>query len=138
MNQPFFESDLDSLAQKAFCGLIPALWLKMKDKGNPGGRSNGTIVSAAEAAKWIRLLTPQEVEAALDDELIRTRVVDDSGAAYTEFFASEVLAHHQEQRKWTDLANQDPVYKETLIEDYALWSTKRKYGDHRPYQVEIL
>lgn len=61
---------------------------------------------------------------------------EDGGVETVEFHASDVLSYHMPNSThgWDDLSEQDQT---SFAEDYALWSAKRKFGDHREYRAEI-
>lgn len=62
---------------------------------------------------------------------------DGGGIEKFEFRAFEVLAYHMPDSAhvWADISMQDQV---SFAEDFALWSTKRKFGDQRAYRVDIV
>jgi hypothetical protein len=53
------------LAQQAHAGLRPSLWIAMKDKGCPTWRESGSSATQADAARWITLLSDDEIRRAL-------------------------------------------------------------------------
>lgn len=57
--------NLIELASKAFCGMLPTLWQKMREKGNPGCG----ISSQADAENWIHSLSDDEISSALYQDL---------------------------------------------------------------------
>lgn len=54
--------DLQVLANQAHCGMYPALWELMKDRGCPNWRSEGCTSTLTDAQRWIALLSKQEIE----------------------------------------------------------------------------
>ena len=69
---------------------------------------------------------------------VRLQLVDDdSNVEIVDFYAADVLAHHEETRSWAEL-DTDDYAQESLAEDYALWAFRRRYGDEREYNVEVL
>jgi hypothetical protein len=57
--------NLKELSSKAFWGMLPVLWKKMKEKANQKGDTS----SQADAECWIQLLTEAEIASALYEEL---------------------------------------------------------------------
>lgn len=53
-------------AVKAFCGIYPKLWDLMKDRNIDNWKTEGSIVSQADAIKFIKKITDEEIMSCLN------------------------------------------------------------------------
>lgn len=75
--------NLKVLSSQAFCGMLPVLWKKMKEKGN----QNGDTSSQADAECWIQLLSEVEIASALYQDLINQAYKVANG-----FFGKDIIS----------------------------------------------
>lgn len=93
-----------------------------------------------DATELERQAASARAERLASDVVIRVQLSGDHGIEIVEFNALDVLKHHGETRTWQELVL-DPSHQHpqiSLAEDYALYRFRRRHGDMRSYEVDVL